>query len=48
MELIHSEIFWIAFWAISEIIALSPLKSNSMVELVLSTIRSIKPSSIKR
>jgi len=43
MGLIESPIFWIVVAAASEIIALTPLKSNSVVQLVLSAINAIKP-----
>lgn len=48
IEVINSPIFWICFYAASEIIALTPLKSNSVVELVLAAIRSMKPSGLKK
>ena len=40
---IASPIFWIVIAAASEIIALTPLKSNSVIQLVLSALNSIKP-----
>ena len=43
MGIIESPIFWIIIAAASEIIALTPLKSNSVVQLVLSAINAIKP-----
>ena len=43
MGFIESPIFWIIIAAASEIIALTPLKSNSVVQLILSAIDSIKP-----
>ena len=43
MGFIESPIFWIIVAAASEIIALTPLKSNSVVQLILSAIDSIKP-----
>jgi len=43
MAILESAIFWIVVAAASEIIALTPLKSNSIVQLVLSAINSIKP-----
>ena len=43
MAILESAIFWIIIAAASEIIALTPLKSNSIVQLVLSALNSIKP-----
>lgn len=48
IEVINSPIFWICFYAASDIIGLSPLKSNSVVELVLAAIRSMKPSGMRK
>jgi hypothetical protein len=44
MELLASPIFWIIVAAASEIIALTPLKSNSVVQLVLQALYAIKPA----
>ena len=44
MGILESAIFWIVVAAASEIIALTPLKSNSIVQLVLSALNSIKPT----
>lgn len=44
MAILESAIFWIVVAAASEIIALTPLKSNSVIQLVLSALNSIKPS----
>ena len=43
MAVFESAIFWIVIAAASEIIALTPLKSNSVVQLVLNALNSIKP-----
>ena len=43
MAVFESAIFWIIVAAASEIIALTPLKSNSVIQLVLSALESIKP-----
>ena len=43
MAILESAIFWIVLAAASEIIALTPLKSNSIVQLVLSALESVKP-----
>ena len=43
MGIIESPIFWIIVAAASEIIALTPLKSNSVIQLVLQAIEAIKP-----
>jgi hypothetical protein len=42
MAILESAIFWIVIAAASEIIALTPLKSNSVVQLVLSALNSVK------
>ena len=41
--ILNSPITWIIIGAASEIIALSPLKSNSVVQLLMSAIRSLQP-----
>ena len=46
MGIFESAIFWIVVAAASEIIALTPLKSNSVIQLVLSALESIKPKKI--
>ena len=43
LEFLSSAQFWIIVAAISEIIALSQLKSNSLVQLVLQALYAIKP-----
>lgn len=43
MEFLSSAQFWIIVAAVSELIALSPLKSNSIVQLVLQALYAIKP-----
>jgi hypothetical protein len=43
MAILESAIFWIVLAAASEIIALTPLKSNSMVQLVINALNSLKP-----
>ena len=43
MGIIESPIFWVIVAAASEIIALTPLKSNSVIQLVLQAIEAIKP-----
>ena len=44
MAILESAIFWIIVAAASEIIALTPLKSNSVIQLVLSALNTIKPA----
>jgi len=44
MEFLSHPAFWIIVGAASEIIALSPLKSNSIVQLVLQALYAIKPA----
>lgn len=43
MEFLSSAQFWIVIAAISELIALSPLRSNSIAQLVLRALYAIKP-----
>ena len=43
MAILESAAFWIIVAAASEIIALTPLKSNSIVQLLLSALESLKP-----
>ena len=43
MEFLNSPIFWIVVAAASEIVALSPAKSNSIVQLIFTALESIKP-----
>ena len=43
MVVFESAIFWILVAAASEIIALTPLKSNSVIQLVLSALDTMKP-----
>ena len=43
VEFISHPAFWIVLAAASELIALSPLKSNSVVQLVLQALYAIKP-----
>jgi len=44
MAILESAIFWIVIAAASEIIALTPLRSNSVIQLVLQALRSVKPT----
>ena len=44
MAIFESAIFWIIIAAASEIIALTPLKSNSVIQLVLQALDSLKPA----
>ena len=43
MAILESAAFWIIVAAASEIIALSPLKDNSIIQLVLHALKSVKP-----
>ena len=42
MAIFESAIFWIVVAAASEIIALTPYKDNSIIELVLHALQTIK------
>jgi hypothetical protein len=43
MEFLSHPAFWIVLAAISELIGMSPLKSNSVVQLVLQALFALKP-----
>jgi hypothetical protein len=47
VALISHPAFWVAVAAIEEIIALSPLKANSIVQLVLRALRAVRPTGKK-
>jgi hypothetical protein len=42
MDFIHHPAFWVVIAAASELIALSPLKDNSIIQLIFHALRSIK------
>jgi len=42
-QILESPVTWIIIAALSEIVALSPLKSNSLVQLLFKAAYSIKP-----
>lgn len=42
MAILESAAFWIIVAAASELIALSPLKDNSIIQLVFTALRTIK------
>ena len=42
MAILESAAFWIILAAASELIALSPLKDNSIIQLVIHTLKSLK------
>jgi len=42
MAVLESAIFWIVVAALSEIIALSPLKDNSIIQLVFHALNTLK------
>jgi hypothetical protein len=48
MAILESAVFWIILAAASEIIALSPLKDNSIIQLVLHTLKSLKGGTEKK
>jgi hypothetical protein len=43
VEFLQHPAFWIVLAAVSELIGMSPLKSNSVVQLVLQALYAIKP-----
>tara|TARA_X000001382_G_scaffold127277_1_gene114924 strand:- start:6980 stop:7123 length:144 start_codon:yes stop_codon:yes gene_type:complete len=42
MAILESAAFWIVLAAASELIAISPLKDNSLIQMILSTMKSLK------
>ena len=46
MELLQTPITWVVLTALSEIIGMSKLKSNSVVELAIRAIFSLKPRNL--
>ena len=44
MDFLHEPAFWIIVAAASELIALSPLKGNSIIQLVIQALYAIKPT----
>lgn len=44
MEFLNHPAFWIVLAAASELIALSPLKSNSIIQLVFQAIYALRPA----
>jgi hypothetical protein len=44
LALISHPAFWIVIAALEELIALSPLKENSLLEVLFKAIRSVRPS----
>ena len=47
MAILESAVFWIVIAALSEIIALSPLKDNSVIQLILRALGSLKDEAKK-
>ena len=43
VEFLSHPAFWIVLAAVSELIGMSPLKSNSVIQLVLQALYAIKP-----
>jgi hypothetical protein len=43
MDFLSEPWFWVLIGAASEIIGMSPLKSNSVVQLLLQAFKSLKP-----
>jgi hypothetical protein len=44
LAIISHPAFWIVVAALEELIALSPLKENSLLEVLFKAIRSVRPS----
>ena len=47
MAVLESAAFWIILAAVSELIAISPLKDNSIIQVLLSTVNKLKGSEKK-
>ena len=47
MAVLESAAFWIILAAVSELIAISPLKDNSIIQILLSTLNKVKGGSKK-
>jgi len=43
MEFLQEPWFWVLIGAASELIGMSPLKSNSVIQLLLTAIKALKP-----
>jgi hypothetical protein len=43
MEFLQEPWFWVLIGAASELIGMSPLKSNSVIQLLLTGIKALKP-----
>jgi len=48
MGILESASFWIIVALASELIALSPLKDNSVIQMVLHAVNSLKESATKK
>ena len=42
MAVLESAAFWIILAAVSELIAISPMKDNSIIQVILSTVKGLK------
>ena len=47
MDFLSEPWFWILVTAASELIGISKLKDNSIIELIINTVMKLKPSSLK-
>jgi hypothetical protein len=47
LSLVSHPAFWIVIAAIEEVIALSPLKSNSILQVVFKSLRALRPAGKK-
>jgi hypothetical protein len=43
VEFLSHPAFWIVLAAVSELVGMSPLKSNSIIQLILQALYAIKP-----
>jgi len=47
-EILQSPIFWVIVAAASEIVALSPMRSNSLVQLLFKALLQLKGETVKK
>jgi len=47
-DLLQHPAFWVVVYAASELVGMSKLKSNSLIELAFSALKALKPANIKK
>jgi len=48
VDLLQNPAFWVVVYAASELIGMSKLKSNSVIQLALAAVKALKPANIKK